>query len=114
MSILLGRDCSRALTASINTNNAADVEQLFCASPVLMDETSKLSTIGKLAFTSLSGAELTKQLGTDGSRTSKDGDSFAYTSGGSSGENSPTHAPREATHPKERRRRSFLRKLTRR
>jgi hypothetical protein len=112
MSVLVGRDRSREIATGLSSGNT---EQLFCASPVLMDETTKLSAIGKLAFTSLHGAELTKQLGSDGSRTSKDGDSLVYTSGGSSAGNSPTQ-PRmkiEPSSPKTSRSRSFLKRLAR-
>ncbi|KAK0652286.1 hypothetical protein B0T16DRAFT_387575 [Cercophora newfieldiana] len=111
MSLLVGRDRSRALTTSALPTNAAEAEELFCASPVLMNETSNLSTIGRLAFTSLHGAELTKQLGSDEHRSSKDGHSFASTIGSS--ENSPASSPTAPNRPKEGRRRSFLRKLTR-
>ncbi|KAK4451904.1 hypothetical protein QBC34DRAFT_377877 [Podospora aff. communis PSN243] len=115
MSILVGRDRSRALTAGSIPNSPQEAEELFCNSPVLMNETSNLSTIGRLAFTSLHGAELTKQLGSDEPRSSKDGHSFASTTG-SSGENSPTHShsPTDLPRRRESRRSRFFKKLTRR
>jgi len=111
MSVLVGRDRSRELATGILTNSGSDTEELLCASPVLMDETSKLSAIGRLAFASLPGAELPRQLGGGHPRSSKDGDSLASIS---SPEHSPTHSPTQANGIKEHRRRSFLKRLTRR
>ena len=96
-------------------------DQIYCASPVMMDDSSStrsrnVSTIGRLALSSLRGAELTRNLGgSDHGRHDED----SLHSGGSSAENSPvrTSAPRpsEGGGPrKEKRRRSFLSRLTHR
>lgn len=109
MSFLVGRERSRTLTTGMISSEAQQV----CASPVLIEDGDKISAIGLLALHSFRGSDLGHK---EGPRSSKDGDSLASVSGGSSGPNSPTHHPKDLGSPRRRegRRRSFIHRLTHR